>query len=205
MFENENYSNDQTYIIIKGKLTGKTEELYYKIQLLDTDKKPYPVMRNYHYKVVIKSFSESANGSTEFADAKTSEPSNNIYAEIFKESPSISDNNNNVLTVSRLHFLFTQAGTLKVSAQYTANGVTDNSKISVSIAEDQGNILHNLSYDRNGNISADVSRIITGQYEATITVKAGVLSRTITVISSALYLFDPAGLSPEIYTAVTRT
>lgn len=158
-------------------------------------------MRNYHYKVVIKSFSESANGSTEFADAKTSEPSNNIYAEIFKESPSISDNNNNVLTVSRLHFLFTQAGTLKVSAQYTANGVTDNSKISVSIAEDQGSILHNLSYDGNGNISADVSRIITGQYEATITVKAGVLSRTITVISSALYLFDPAGLSPEIYTA----
>lgn len=201
MFENENYSNDQTYIIIKGKLTGKTEELYYKIQLLDTDKKPYPVMRNYHYKIVIKSFSESANGSTEFADAKTSEPSNNIYAEIFKESPSISDNNNNVLTVSRLHFLFTQAGTLKVSAQYTANGVTDNSKISVSIAEDQGSILHNLSYDGNGNISADVSRIITGQYEATITVKAGVLSRTITVISSALYLFDPAGLSPEIYTA----
>ena len=100
-------------------------------------------------------------------------PSNNIYAEIFKESPSISDNNNNVLTVSRLHFLFTQAGTLKVSAQYTANGVTDNSKISVSIAEDQGSILHNLSYDGNGNISADVSRIITGQYEATITVKAG--------------------------------
>ena len=93
-----------------------------------------------------------------------------------RESPSISDNNNNVLTVSRLHFLFTQAGTLKVSAQYTANGVTDNSKISVSIAEDQGSILHNLSYDGNGNISADVSRIITGQYEATITVKAGVLS-----------------------------
>ena len=178
-----------------------TEELYYKIQLLDTDKNPYPVIRNYHYKIVIKSFSESANGSTEFADAKTSEPSNNIYAEIFKESPSISDNNNNVLTVSNLHFLFTQAGTLKVSAQYTANGVTDNSKISVSIAEDQGSILHNLAYDGNGNISADVSRIITGQYEATITVKAGVLSRSITVISSALYSFDPAGLSPEIYTA----
>lgn len=200
MFENENFSNDQTYIILKGKLAGKTEDLYYKIQLLDTDKNPYPVMRNYHYKIVIKSFSESANGSTEFADAKTSEPSNNIYAEIFKESPSISDNNNNVLTVSNLHFLFTQAGTLKVSAQYTANGVTDNSKISVSIAEDQGSILHNLAYDGNGNISADVSRIITGQYEATITVKAGVLSRSITVISSALYSFDPAGLSPEIYT-----
>lgn len=47
MFEYENYSNNQTYIIIKGKLQGKTEELYYKIQLLDTDKKPL----SYHEKL----------------------------------------------------------------------------------------------------------------------------------------------------------
>lgn len=201
MFENENYFKDQTYIIIKGRLEGKTEEQYYKIQLLDANKQPYPVVRNAHYKVVIKSFSENANGSTTFEDAKSAESSNNIYAEIFKESPSIADNNNNVLTVSQLHFLFVKEGTLNVSAQYTRNGTVDNSQISVVIAEDQGNILHNLRYDGNGNISADVSRIIAGQYEATITVKAGVLSRTITVVSSALYEFDPARLSPEVYTA----
>ena len=183
MFENENYFNDQTYLIIKGRLKGKTEELYYKIQLLDANKKPYPIVRNYLYKVMIKSFSENANGSTTFNDAKSAESSNNIYAEIFKESPSIADNNN-VLTVSQLHFLFVKGGTLNVSAQYTQNGVTDNSKISVVIAEDQGNILHNLNYDGNGAITADVSRIIAGQQEATITVKAGVLSRTITVVSS---------------------
>lgn len=201
MFENENYFNDQTFLIIKGRLKGKTDELYYKIQLLDANKKPYPIVRNYLYKVMIKSFSENANGSTTFNDAKSAESSNNIYAEIFKESPSIADNNNNVLTVSQLHFLFVKGGTLNVSAQYTQNGVTDNSKISVVIAEDQGNILHNLSYDGNGAITADVSRIIAGQQEATITVKAGVLSRTITVVSSALYQFDPASLSPEVYTA----
>lgn len=201
MFENENYFKDQTYIIIKGRLEGKAEEQYYKIQLLDANKQPYPVVRNAHYKVVIKSFSENANGSTTFEDAKSAESSNNIYAEIFKESPSIADNNNNVLTVSQLHFLFVKEGTLNVSAQYTRNGTVDNSQISVVIAEDQGNILHNLRYDGNGNISADVSRIIAGQYEATITVKAGVLSRTITVVSSALYEFDPARLSPEVYTA----
>ena len=201
MFENENYFNDQTYLIIKGRLKGKTDELYYKIQLLDANKKPYPIVRNYLYKVMIKSFSENANGSTTFNDAKSAESSNNIYAEIFKESPSIADNNNNVLTVSQLHFLFVKGGTLNVSAQYTQNGVTDNSKISVVIAEDQGNILHNLNYDGSGAITADVSRIIAGQQEATITVKAGVLSRTITVVSSALYQFDPASLSPEVYTA----
>lgn len=201
MFENENYFNDQTYIIISGRLKGKTDVQYYKIQLLDSNKKPYAVVRNYHYRVVIKSFSENANGSTTFDDAKSAESSNNIYAEIFKDSPTIADNNNNVLTVSRLHFLFVRGGTLNVSAQYTQNGVTDNSKISVVLAEDQGNILHNLNYDGNGTITADVSRIIAGQQEATITVKAGILSRTITVVSSALYQFDPASLSPEVYTA----
>lgn len=201
MFENENYFNDQTYIIISGRLKGKTEVMYYKIQLLDSNKKPYPVVRNFHYKVVIKSFSENANGSTTFDDAKSAESSNNIYAEIFKDSPTIADNNNNVLTVSRLHFLFVRGGALNVSAQYTQNGVTDNSKISVVLAEDQGNILRNLSYDGNGTITADVSRIIAGQQGATITVKAGILSRTITVVSSELYQFAPASLSPEIYTA----
>lgn len=201
MFENENYFNDQTYIIISGRLKGKTDVLYYKIQLLDSNKEPYSIVRNYHYRVVIKSFSENANGSTTFDDAKSAESSNNIYAEIFKDSPTIADNNNNVLTVSRLHFLFVRGGTLNVSAQYTQNGVTDNSKISVVLAEDQGNILHNLNYDGNGMITADVSRIIAGQQEATITVKAGILSRTITVVSSALYQFDPASLSPEVYTA----
>ena len=201
MFENENYFNDQTYIIISGRLKGKTDVLYYKIQLLDSNKKPYTVVRNYHYRVVIKSFSENANGSTTFDDAKSAESSNNIYAEIFKDSPTIADNNNNVLTVNRLHFLFVRGGTLNVSAQYTQNGVPDHSKISVVLAEDQGNILHNLNYDGNGTITADVSRIIAGQQEATIPVKAGILSRTITVVSSALYQFDPASLSPEVYTA----
>ena len=66
------------------------------------------------------------------------------------------------------------------------------------IAEEKGIA---LNYDGNGTITADVSRIIAGQQGATITVKAGVLSRTITVVSSELYQFAPASLSPEIYTA----
>ena len=103
--------------------------------------------------IVIKSFSEQANGSTSFEDAMSSESSNNIYAEIFKESPSISDNDNNVLTVSGLNFLFTQGGTLNVDAHYTMNGVSSDSEIKVSVLEDQGAILSALSYDGNGKIT----------------------------------------------------
>lgn len=199
MFENPNYFNDQSYIIIKGQLDNGPE-LYYKIQFLDIDKKPYTIVRNFQYKVTIKSFSDKANGSTSFADAKNSEVSNNIYAEIFKDSPSISDSDNNRLTVSRLNFLFTQGGTLDVTAHYTENEVSNDAKISVSVQEDRGSIISGLSYDGNGNITARIARVYAGQNEATISVKAGELSRVITVTSSTLYSFDPATLSPELYT-----
>jgi hypothetical protein len=199
MFENPNYFNDQSYIIIKGQLDNGPE-LYYKIQFLDIDKKPYTIVRNFQYKVTIKSFSDKANGSTSFADAKNSEVSNNIYAEIFKDSPSISDSDNNRLTVSRLNFLFTQGGTLDVTAHYTENEVPNDAKITVSVQEDRGSIISGLSYDGNGNITARIARVYAGQNEATISVKAGELSRVITVTSSTLYSFDPATLSPELYT-----
>lgn len=199
MFENPNYFNDQSYIIIKGQLDNGPE-LYYKIQFLDIDKKPYTIVRNFQYKVTIKSFSDKANGSTSFADAKNSEVSNNIYAEIFKDSPSISDSDNNRLTVSGLNFLFTQGGTLDVTAHYTENEVSNDAKITVSVQEDRGSIISGLSYDGNGNITARIARVYAGQNEATISVKAGELSRVITVTSSTLYSFDPATLSPELYT-----
>lgn len=199
LFESENYFNDQVYVIIKGTMATTGNELYYKIQLLDANKQPYPVIRNYHYQVVIKSFSEKANGSTSFEDAMTSEPSNNIYAEIFKESSSISDNNNNILEVSGLNFLFTQGGTLNADAHYTKNGTPSDAEIKVSVLEDQGAILSALSYNGNGRITADVAKITSGRRDATILVKAGVLSRTITIVSSALYRFDPVSLSPCLY------
>lgn len=200
MFENENSYNNQTYIIIKGHVNNGADQ-YYKIQLLDSLKHPYPVIRNYNYRVLIKSFSSNANGSTSFTDAQNAEPSNNIYAEISKSSPSIADNNNNILTVSKLNFLFTQAGTLNVAAHYTKNGANGDAEITVAEVEDPANIIQNLNYDRNGNITANIAKVSNGQQQATITVKAGVLSRTITVISSVLYQFDPITLTPNVYTS----
>ena len=198
MSENPNLFNDQCYVIVKGKLDGDSQEEFYKIQFLDADKKPYPIVRNYHYRVVIESFSDQASGSISFNDAKDAEPSNNIYAEIFKDSPTISDNANHTLTVGQLNLLFIQGGELRVSAHYTENGTASDSKIDVSIIEDPNHILTNLAYDAgSGLISADVAKVISGQNTATILVKAGVLSRIITVTSTSLYSFLPASTTPD--------
>lgn len=199
MFENPNYYENQSFLIIKGRLKDGSE-LYYKIQFLDNNKRPYTIVRNFQYKVIIKSFSEDAKGSNSFEDAKKAEVSNNIYADIFKDSPSISDSDNNRLTVSNLNFLYTQGGTLNVTTHYTENEVPNDKEISVSIQEDRGNIISGLSYDGNGNITARIARVYAGQNEATISVKGGKLSRTITVTSSTLYSFSPAAFTPELYT-----
>lgn len=202
MFANPNYFNDQTYVIIKGRLNGGSTDLYYKIQLLDSDQQPYPVVRNYTYRIVIRSFSDNANGSTSFSEAMNAAPSNNLYADIFKDSPTISDDKNNVLALGSVNQLFVQGGTLNVSADYYQNGTLSNSLIEVSVAEDQGSIISALSYNSStGMVTANVQQILVGQQQASIVVKAGVLSRTITVISSELYSFAPATFSPAVYTS----
>lgn len=201
IFANPNYYNDQTYVIIKGTLDNSTTELYYKIQLLDQNKQPYPVLRNTNYRIVIQSFSSNADGSAGFDGAMNSAPSNNIYADIFKDSPTISDNDNNVLTIGSVNLLFVQGGTLNLSAVYTQNGTVNNSEVSVSVAEDQGSILSGLTYDSTtGMITANVAQVLVGQQQATITVRAGILSRSITIISSALYNFTPVSFTPAFYT-----
>jgi len=200
MFANPNYFNDQTYVIIKGKMDNGPE-LFYKIQLLDENKQPYPVIRNTNYRVAIQSFSKNAKGSTTFGDAMNAAPSNNIYADIFKESPTIADDKNNILTVGSVNVLFVQGGTLNIPANYTQNGTLNNSQISVSVVDDQGSIVNGLAYNSStGIITANIAQILVGQQQATIQVKAGVLSRTITVNSSALYDFTPASFTPAIYT-----
>ncbi|PXV59271.1 hypothetical protein CLV62_1398 [Dysgonomonas alginatilytica] len=200
MFENQNLFSDQTYIIIKGKLNGGAE-LFYKIQFLNTSKQPLAIVRNYLYRVVIQSFNGNASGTASFEDAKNAEPSNNIYAEILKESTSIADANNNILTVSNVNYLFTKAGTLSMTASYTVNGTANNSLISVSLLQDQGSILSGLQYNGTGTITATVAAVVAGQQQATFVVKAGILSRVITVVASPAYLFTPVTFSPAVYTA----
>lgn len=203
MFENDNPVSDQTFVILKGKLNGGAD-LFYKIQFLDANRQPFAIVRNYAYKIIIKSFSGNANGATSYEEAKNAEPSNNIYAEILKDSPSIADTNNNILTVSNVYYLFIKAGTLTMNASYTINGTLSNSQISVTPLQDPANILSNLQYS-NGTITATVAAVVGTQQQATFVVKAGILSRVVTVVASPAYSFAPLSFTPSVYTAQDQT
>lgn len=199
LFENENHYNDQTYVVIKAELSGGAVR-YFKVQLLDADKNPYQVVRNYRYRIVINTFADGVQGALTFDEAKAAEPSNNIYAEILKESLSVSDNDGNTLAVDQLNFLFTSAGALEVQATYVKNGIPANGEITVQLDQsaEGAEIISALTVDQ-GTIRAHVSAVASGIKEARIIVRAGVLSRTITVVSSPVYHFTPVSISSYMF------
>lgn len=192
MCENVNFYTKQTCVIIRRAVSGQADQ-FYKVQLLDKSGDPYAIMRNCHYKVIIKSFDDIAAGSPTFADAKNAEPSNNVYAEVIKESPTVKDKEGNELTVSPLNILMTEAGRITVQYSYKENGVLANS--AVVVAQNSNEILTNIVNNAlDGTITFDVAAVAQGQKEAQILVKAGKLSRTITVVSSERYQFTPVSI-----------
>lgn len=196
MSEYANPSGNQSFVIVKNSANK-----YFKIQFLDKDKKPYVIERNYIYKVIIKTFDSSVSGSASFADALKAAPSNNIYAEVLKESTTISDGTN-TLVVTPLFDILTTTGTaytatVTVNANYFLNSdkSSDYSAISIQKSSDPKGYLNTLpstTTDGKINVVVNVPASISKLDSATFSVSAGALSRTVTIYISKQYLFTPA-------------
>lgn len=192
LFEYENDYYNQTCVIIKKK----DVEQYYKIQLIDSEGLPFKIERNYIYKVVIVKFAPEATGSPTFNDAVKAAPTNNIYAEVTKDAPTVSDADGNKLTVTPLAQLFTTSGTATFNAKYWLNNTLSLQNINFLVQADAN---HLLSTDpsisgNDGTVNVEVSKpeMQDGDiYSATILVKAGILSRMVTIYVSNQYSFEP--------------
>lgn len=198
LFESDNgYYNQTNVILYAGDATKK----YYKIQLIDNDVEFYPVVRNTHFRIVIKDFIPGDVGAGSVDDALTGPPINNLYAEIIRESPSISDGTDK-LTVNPLVHILANPGDgsatqrLEVPVEFLKNGVLSNGDVRApKVILDEDNIISNLSFNAGtGLLTADVKVVASGQKTAEIRVTAGVLSRILTVISCEKYSFQPASI-----------
>lgn len=198
MYEYANGYDNQTCVIIKKKDLNQ----YYKIQLTDADGNPYLIQRNVVYKVIIKYFAEDSKGSSTFEDALKSAPTNSIIVEVMKDAPTVSDKQKNRLTVDPVYNVFTSSGYLTFNAKYLERGTTlNNSKISISLIDNghqSTSILPEFSEstvmsvgpDGNVTTSVNVPSGLSALDSATLLVKAGVLSRIVTVFISKQYEFD---------------
>ncbi|WP_293739062.1 hypothetical protein [uncultured Parabacteroides sp.] len=203
LYEYENTYDRQTSVIVKRKDFNQ----YYKIQLLDPEGTPYPIERNYVYKVIINKIEEGAEGSSSFEEALKATPTNNIYVEVIKEATTVSDKVGNKLVVDPVYHLFVKDGTLTFKANYYPNGgsATNNEQISVKLIHNghqTTSILPDITEEttlpvgtggvvttRVAHPGGDLTNLALDS--AMLRVNAGVLTRIVTVFISKQYDFHP--------------
>ncbi len=88
IFEHRNASEDPLSVIVKGTSVKGAGTYYYKVQLVDDNKKFYTVYRNYRY--TIRVTGDPGRGYSTFAAALNSPPYNNPLFSIDADLPSIS-------------------------------------------------------------------------------------------------------------------
>lgn len=193
----ENNTTHPTFIVIKN-----TEGKYYKISLLKKSDgyTPWMIERNFDYEVTLKSFEGDPfkNGSESYEDALNAPAANNLYAEISRTSPAISDDNKNKLTVDKMVILATSAKTEDIQANYypLGSGTASNSSIRATLLSDEG-IIDGVGIGGsfnllNGKFSVKIKANATGQKRAMIRVSTtdSHLVRVVEVIASKTYTFE---------------
>ena len=107
VFEKQNEGVDNpSFIILKGKYGGQTNECYYKIVLVKDKSRGtlYDFMRNTHY--IVKLIGVSSAGYNSLEEAVAGPPSNNIFASTeLQDYPTISDGKA-ILKVDKLGEVF---------------------------------------------------------------------------------------------------
>lgn len=185
---------DYTYVIIKGEYNKSGTSTYYKVDIVDGNKEPYNLLRNFNYVIKIKSVLGPGYASADAA-AKAA-ASNNISASIdTKNLLNISDGSSR-LYVEYVNKVITKPGTFTLKYKYLPN-ISDNTQANYNApANDDvdlskvvvGDVIASSSKassdDASGwrTITFTTPATITETKLQTITIKAGVLQREINLI-----------------------
>lgn len=185
---------DYTYVIIKGKYNNSGTSTYYKVDIVDDNKEPYNLLRNFNYVIKIKSVLGPGYESADAA-AKAA-ASNNISASIdTKNLLNISDGSSR-LYVEYVNKVITKPGTFTLKYKYLPN-ISDNTQANynlpanddVDLINVEGDVIASYSKASSDDDASDWRTItfttpatITETKLQTITIKAGVLQREINLI-----------------------
>lgn len=212
IFEDPNPEGDQTYLIVKGRAVGAPEWSYYKVLFLREDKTPWPIYRNMWYEVVIRKSLASSPAYETFAEAKEGVPVNDVYVAVSPEVPTISDGQR-VLTVERTtHLLDGSEGRYTIAYRYCNldGSTTGLSAPSVSwLSNDrvaQTDMLLN-NYDQlTGQGTVEIVPFAAGTTAryAELNLRAGVLSRTVSLMLVRPFEFTPVWISSGINGSVSN-
>lgn len=215
IFECKNTSDDPVSVIIRGHLSGETDndDLYYRALLLDDKGEQLLIKRNFHYSLNITG--ALSYGQKTFEGATTAPATNNVWISISDEVKSVEDNEY-ILTVDKTSYILDEeyAGntyTLTYSLK-GKNGTTVTEADEPTISWLDGNrvagpsIGHSFTVTNGtGEGEIRISLLPLGyneKLEGTLLVKKGKLQRKIKVIAIKEQVFTPAWVGTQVYGSV---
>lgn len=211
IFESENTADDPVSVIIRGHASGTTDDLYYRVLLLDEKGEQLLIRRNFHYKLNIQG--PLSYGQKTFEEATKAAATNNVWISISDDVKSVEDNNY-ILTVEETSYIlssFNQDRTYTLN--YTLEGkngpqLTEADKPEVTWLDGNNVAFPTLTntFDASsgeGSIRITLNPLNNNEkLEGTLLIKKGKLQRKIKVIAIKEQVFTPAWVGTQVYGSV---
>ena len=198
VFETPNSGEDEMYLIYAIRKDGESAPRYYKVALVDENKDPLPIYRNYHYIVHFTAVPEGS-GSENFTDAQNAAPINNTWVSVDASIPSIGNDEVGRLTVEETTVICETGGEKTLNYTYTGTSTPEVMWISNDGVTNDDELQHSFSNGQ-GTISFNANTMAEGEVcRGTIRIKAGPLVRYITVVTVHTFTFEPIWCSYGVY------
>lgn len=212
VFESENRVDNPVSVIIRGRVPGSDEELYYRVMLVDENGEQLLIRRNHHY--IINIAGSLSFGKRSFAEATTAAATNNVWLSISDEIHEVADNEFR-LSVDETSVVLddSYAGSGYV-LKYTLSSVggaalTDDDKPTVTWANGNtvasNHIAHSFDPSTGrGELTVQILPMTAeDMQQGSIIVKKGRLQRKIKVIVIKTQKFTPSWIGTQIYGEAT--
>ena len=212
VFESENRVDNPVSVIIRGRVPGSSEELYYRVLLVDENGEQLLIRRNHHY--IINIAGRLSFGKKSFAEAVTAAATNNVWLSISDEIHEVADNEYR-LSVDQTSVVlddsYAEGGyVLKYSlSSVSGAALTDSDKPTVSWASGNdvasNHIVHTFdSATGRGELTVQILPMSAqDMQQGTIIVKKGRLQRKIKLIVIKTQKFTPSWIGTQIYGKTT--
>ncbi len=208
IFEHENSLYDPVSVIIKGRPVGGSEELYYRVMIIDEVGEQLMIRRNHHY--VLNINGRLTYGSKSFDEALTSPATNNIWVAVADWVNEVSFDGV-TLTVSDTEVVLGEdraGGTLELG--YTiASDTPLTAEDAAQVTWIEGNTVaaHNFNhtftadgYSGSGKVTIHLLEMgDNAMLEGTLIVRKGRLQRAIRVVLIKTQSFTPVWAATQIY------
>ena len=209
IFETDNSLDNPVNVIIKGRYNNGQSQ-YYRVVMMDADGNQMPILRNYHYKVVIAD--KLSYGQSTFSDALVAAATNNVWLTIGDDIPEIYGLDyilavdETAVVIDESEFLTPNLKALYYTVKRTdGKALTNSDKPVVEWLDGNTVAYNNLTNDFNlstgrGTITVTLHDLGNQKRkEGTLMVKIGRLYRKIKVTTIKKQSFTPAWASTEVY------